>query len=129
MADTIASSGTYTVSINGSTSKYVGDLSLTTLTKTGSNATADVKNITSASAWTPLNTSSLSDMRYMYFSNESTSSIIVASDSAGTKILTVLQPGDSSLIASSGSIATQTLYANVPASTSSSVLYYIVSES
>jgi preprotein translocase subunit SecA len=77
MADTIASSGTFTVSINGSTSKYVGDLTINTLTKTGSNAASEVKNIYSGS-WQPLSTASLTDMRYMYFSNEGTSSIIIA---------------------------------------------------
>jgi len=127
MSDTISSAGSFTVTINGSTSKFVGDLSLTTLNKSGSNAVADVKNITSGS-WQPLNTSSLSDVRYMYFSNEGTSSIIVANSADGQKVLTTLQPNDHSQIAWYANMSGSQLYANVSDPTSGSVLYYILTE-
>lgn len=129
MADQIKSSGTFTVTINGNVASMTGDLTLA-VNKTGSNAVAEVKNITSGS-WQALSTSSLSDVRYMYFSNEGSGSIIVANDAAGTKVISMLRTYDHSQIAWSGSIANTPLYANISAESpgTSSVLYYILAES
>lgn len=126
MSDTIRNSGTFTVTINGTVSSFNGDCTLS-VTKVGSNATADVKNVTSGS-WQALTTASLSDLRYMYFANEGTGSIIIAVDSAGAKPIATLQPNDHAIIPWSASIAAASLYANVPMYTSSSLLYYILTE-
>ncbi len=124
MADYIRNSGTFTVTKLGSVSKYDGDMTIT-ITKVGINATGDTKNIDSAS-WQALATSSLSDMRYAYFKNISSSVIQVARDATGTNIITTLQPYDVSIIAMTGSIEGVPLYAR--SLVSSSVLDYIVTE-
>jgi hypothetical protein len=127
MSDYIRQTGTFTVTINGSISKFDGDCTLSVV-KTGSNAIADVKNIGSASAWTPLNTSSLSDLRYAYFANEGTGTLWIASNSTGTNIISKLDVNDHATIPWSGSIGTIPLYANCPAAGAGSVLYYILAE-
>lgn len=57
--------------------------------------------------WTSIDISELSDFRYGWFYNDTTGSAVVtiASGSAGQNILTKLNPGDASLIAWSGSLA------------------------
>lgn len=127
MSDTITSNGTFTVTIYGSTSKYVGDLSITSIVKSGSNAASEVKNIASGS-WQALATGSLSDIRYMYFSNESTGTLYISTTTSTVGLISVLAPNDHSQIGWSGSVAATPLYATCVMPTSSSVLYYIVSE-
>jgi hypothetical protein len=127
MADTISATGTYTVTINGTTSKYVADNSVT-IQKTGSNAASEVINIGTA-AWTPLNTGSLSDLRYAYFANESTGTIQVTFSQSFLPFTTLL-PNDSTMLALSNSIGAPSgsLWARAISSSGPSILYYIVSE-
>ncbi len=125
MANTIKSSGTFSVQLGSTANSYNGDLTLN-ISGTGSNAVSEVKDIPSGS-FTALNTSSLSDIKYMYFSNENTGSIQVAIDTAFTKVLTTLEPNDDAKIAWSGSIASSTLYAR-GTNMSGSQLYYILVE-
>lgn len=125
MADTIKSSGTFTVTINGSVSKYDGDCTLS-VSRSGSNAVSEVKTVDSAS-WQALSTGSLSDVRYMYFANESTGTLAISTSGSGVPIITTLLPNDHSIIAWSGSIGSTTLYAKCVVSASSN-LYYILSE-
>jgi hypothetical protein len=129
MAATITSVGTFSVGIEGSAiSKYVGDCSIS-ITKTGSAVVSNIQTMHSQSGWTPLVTSSLDNLRYGYFSNEGTASVQIASDSAGSKVITTLSPNDHSVIAFDiANIAQGTLFANVPEATSGSVLLYILTD-
>jgi hypothetical protein len=118
----ILNSGTFTITTPSGQS-WKGD-STVTVAQSGSNSVAVIQNI-SISAWSGLDTGSLSDVRYMHFDNVSTGSIKVATDSAGTNVITELAPNDVSVIAyASGSLPT--LYAK--AFNSASVLQYILAE-
>lgn len=98
---------------------------------TGSNSIQIFADIATTS-WQPLYTASLTDLRYAAFYNygDSTANagiIEVASDSAGTKLMSILQPGDSAVIPWSASIGAATLYAK--AFNNSSSLAYQLAES
>lgn len=78
---------------------------------TGSNGIGISVTIATGGSWQSIDVSELSDFRYGWFYNDTTGSsiITVATGSAGQNILCKLQPGDTSLVSWSGSIAS--LYA------------------
>ena len=126
MANTLTFNGTFTPTFGSL--RPVASIA-TSITLSGSNFIANTLNVTS-SAYTPLATSSLSDLRYAFFANnDATASIIVAFDTSGTKTLTVIPPDESAVIPYSSSIAAASLYAKAVGSTGSVVLDYILLES
>jgi hypothetical protein len=127
MANSIVNNGTVTVTT--STLRLITDTAFN-ITLSGSNAVGTVDNITTQS-YQALNTSSLSDVRYIIASNEDlTGSISIATDSAGTNQISYLAPGDSAVIPWSGSAGSTTLYAKAFKTTaSSSLLQYVICES
>lgn len=127
MANSIVNNGTVTVTT--STLRLITDTAFS-ITLSGSNTVGTVDNITTQS-YQALNTSSLSDIRYIIASNEDlTGSISIATDSAGTNQISYLAPGDSAVIPWSGSAASTTLYAKAfKTAGSSSLLQYVICES
>lgn len=73
-------------------------------------------------SWQALDTSSLSNIRYLWADNISTGSINVATDGAGSNVISRLSPNDNLLIPWSGSL---TLYAQAYIS-ASALQYYAV---
>ncbi len=122
MANTIVSSGTVRLSLNSTT--VTSDVGFN-ITMTGSNYQSEAINVT-GSVWTALNTSSLSDMRWLVASNEGSGSIQISKDSSGTVILATLESQDSCIIPCTGSIASNSLFAK--SIVTSSVLQYFVVE-
>lgn len=122
MANTIVSTGTVRATFSSMT--VTTDIGFTTVL-TGSNMIADTKNI-GISSWEALNTSSLTDLKWIIASNEGTGSIQLARDAAGTNIIAIMEPYDAVVIPWSGSIQSSTLYAK--ATPSQSILQYVVSE-
>lgn len=120
MANTITSNGSVTFNISGM--NVIGNASLVLYT-TGSNLQANVVNIATGT-WQTLATSSLSDIRFMYFQNDGSGSCQIAVDSGGTEVIAILQDGDFAIIPWSGSLG---LWAQ--AFTSSSILTTIFAES
>ncbi len=122
MSNQIISQGSITI---GDVNQIQAAVNLNlTLAMTGSNLTGDAKNIVSASAYTPLDTSSLSDVRYTAFLNSGTASIILAGSSVGGGLNPILRPGDVCIMPFS---ASQQLWANVVTGTVS-LLQYGVAE-
>ncbi len=115
MANTISTTGTFTVNIDGI--NYNGSLS-NTITTSGSNAIGNIINIASGS-WQGLPTSSLSDIRYVHAENKGDEKVLIATDSAGTKLVAILTSGDVALIPWSGS---GQFYANVQSTNASGSL-------
>ena len=127
MANTVALNGSYTLTLDGL--RTVGDMT-GTVYLTGSNSSIQSQDITS-SAYTALNTSSLSDLRMAWFYNDyintgSGSVITVATDNAGAKPICILWPDDAVIIAWSGSTP---LYAKVTSGSKDAVLQYVLNES
>ena len=126
--NSILGSGTFSVRINGTVTKYDGDCSLS-ITLTGSNAASVVQTI-SGSGLQALSTSSLSDFFYGYFWNASGSADIIVY--AGGNQISVLKPDMHSVIAWSGSASTPVpqLSASIGygSATSTADLVYILSE-
>jgi|ERR1017187_3360462 hypothetical protein len=91
--------------------------------QSGSSGTWTTDNFVSG-AWQPLNTSSLSDIRYLVADNVGSGSIKLATDAAGTKQVAWLYPGDNVVIPWSGSTG---LYGQ--AQTVNGMLTYLVVES
>lgn len=120
MANTITTSGTMTATVG--TLRVTGDLSLTR-TISGSNATANIQNI-ALSSWQGLTTSSLADIRYVYVSNEGNGEVRLATDNAGSNIISRMQVDDWLMLPWSGSTG---LYAQ--AYTSASTITTIIMES
>ncbi len=126
MAETIVKTGTFYVTVNGTTTRWTGDSSVT-YTKTGSNATADVKDLP-VGVWVALNTSSLSNLYWGFFDNISTGSIAIANTTSSMPMFTI-SPGNTSDInfgCSTIGSPSGSLWAK--ATDSASVLSYIVSE-
>ena len=121
--DTLKIFGKFSIK-DGTTSKIDGDCTVN-YSKTGSNSISYTRLINSSS-YQALTTSSLNDVRYMYFANTSTGSMTIYKDGAGANTLTTLQPEDHSVIAWSSSIGNCPLWAR--ANNSSSILYYILTE-
>lgn len=122
-----------TFTINGSATlvldatRAVGNMAKT-VTLVGSNAGFKSANIT-ASGWTGLDTSSLSDLRYSWFyNNDLTASIVIASGSNGEHVVTMLYPGDTAVMPWSASLPQ--LYAKAfGVTTNQVVVQYILVES
>ena len=93
---------------------------------TGSNWVAKATDI-GTSSWVGLDTSSLADLRYFAADNIGSGNIQIATDSAGTKIISILQPNDNCIIPWSGSVSTSTLFAK--AFITGSTLAYMALES
>ena len=104
----------------------LGGNSSVNIALTGNNGIGASQEATTG-AWTQLNTSLLSDLRAAWFYNDTvlTGVITIASGSNGEHVLTVLNPGESSLIAWSGSIGS--LY--VKATGVDSLVQYVLVES
>jgi hypothetical protein len=119
MANTISTTGTLTTVMGAL--RVTGDLTLSK-TLSGSNVTANVQNI-ALSSWQGLDTSSLSDVRYAYVSNDGSGSVKLATDGAGANVIAVLQTDDWVFLPWSGSTG---LYAQ--AYTSASVITTIITE-
>jgi len=128
-ANRITSTGTFTiVDADGINDTYVTDLTVD-VTLSGSNRSAERKNIYSASAWTPLVTGSLSDLKGIVGRNEGTASLHIAIGQ-GTTIVQTVPPGMPFLTWFSSSVAAGALYANCTQefSSSASLLNYKVFE-
>lgn len=109
MPNVIYVNGTFSVQ----TAEGTTPLGLSTqVTTTGSNMVQIFTNV-AMSSWQPLVTSSLSDLRYAAFVNygdPAEGTIKVSTDSSGTNVISILAPGDSSVVSWSGSIAASPLY-------------------
>lgn len=126
MANQITSNGTFNI---GDSTSLRGTFNLAVnLTMTGSNLALEAVNISSASAWTPLRTGSLSDLRYAVFVNNGTVPVTIGGSAGGAGIVPVLQPGDFCVVPYSGSTVLP-LYANCLSNTTASLLEYGVAES
>lgn len=104
MANQFILSGASTFNIGNQ--KTVGTLNSTvTVNNSGSGFVSETQNMT-GSAWSPLLTSSLSDVKVGWFYNaDMSSSIMIATGSAGQNVLMVLQPdSDTVSFAWSGSL-------------------------
>jgi hypothetical protein len=121
--DTLKIFGKFSIK-DGNTSKIDGDCTVN-YSKTGSNSVSYTRLIDNAT-YQALTTSSLNDVRYMYFANNGTGSMTIYRDGSGANTLTTLQPNDHSVIAWSGSIGGCPLWAK--AHNSASILYYIITE-
>ena len=100
MASTFTISGTATATLDDV--RAAGDLTQN-VTLVGGNYMATNQTLTDG-AWTPLLTSSLSDLRFAFFSNyDISSSVSVATGSTGGNTICVLNPYDIALIPWSGS--------------------------
>jgi hypothetical protein len=127
MANTLTVNGTYT--LNASDVRSIGTIAMNN-TLGGDNYVATVQNIT-ASAYQPLSTSSLDNVRSGFFANNDISaSIIVALDNAGTKQVLILSPFDTAVWTYSGSVAAVPLWAKSvnPADGKNAELQYILNE-
>lgn len=123
MANTIRSSGTVTITTNSAT---IRPSIAFDLTMSGSNVVYEAKNV-DTSGYQALSTSSLSDIRVGTFTNTTSGSVVlIARDSGGTNIISVLEYDESAFIPMSGSIGAMTLYAK--ALNSASVLEYALAE-
>jgi hypothetical protein len=117
MANTLSLNGTFTVTI-GNPINVPLSVNITISGSTDLRKTVPI----ALGSWQALDTSSLAVVRYLAGDNISTGSIVIASDSAGTKVIGTLQPGDNILTPWSGSMP---LFAQ--AYNSASVLqYYLV---
>lgn len=110
----------------GDPSSMVGNFNLSvSIPMTGSNLILDAPTIISGS-WQPLKTGSLQNVRYGFFSNQGTSSILIAYTNNGTPVL-ILQPNDDAVMSfSSSATVTQQLWAQ---SSAGSLLQYGLAES
>lgn len=123
------------VIINGTLSIIVGNVRdvgtiATTFSMSGSNYVSTLQDIT-ASAYQALDTSSLSNVKGGYFSNNDVSaSIIVATDSSGTNKVVIVSPLAETTWAYSGSIASVPLWAKSvsPANNQTAELQYMLFE-
>jgi len=98
-----------------------------TINLSGSNTISKDVNVTSS--YSQVNLSELSDFRYGWFYNgndtTNSGSIYIASDLAGTKVISILQVGDSLILPYSGSLS---IYAKTSNPTTASLLQLIVTE-
>jgi hypothetical protein len=123
MANQITSNGTFSI---GDSSGTRGSFNLAlSLTMTGSNLTLDIKNIPSGS-WTPLNTGSISDLRYAVFQNSGEQNIIIGGTN-GAGLQPMLRPGDFFVFPYSGSTVPQ-LFAQGGNNLTQSLLEYGITE-
>lgn len=100
MADNINANGTINYQIDGI--NLNGNTSLLYFV-TSSTMLVNVQTLPTGS-WIPLaTTSSISDIRYTFVSNQGSGSVNVATDSAGTKVAAILQTGDWTFLPNSGS--------------------------
>jgi hypothetical protein len=127
--NTIKSNGSVTVTTPNVTVKQVIFVNYTT---TGSNVIYEAQDIPSGS-WIPLATSSLSDLRYGMFGNNTADAVIAValSASSGYQVITSLNEDEGAAIPFSSSIESANLYARsyVSESMSSALLEYTLVES
>lgn len=125
MANTLIINGAFT--INSDTVRSIGSMQ-TNVELSGQNYVAENLNVTS-SEYRPLQTGSLDNMAYGYFSNpNATGSIIVALDDSGTDKVAVLRPKSEAVWQYSGSIDTVPLYAAAVDTDDEIVFEYILTE-
>jgi hypothetical protein len=102
--NTITSFGQTTFNVGGI--QVIGNVQLN-YTMTGSNMSAGVINVPTG-LWTAMNTSSLTDVKYLFVENVSSASsgakIFVSTTNSMTGLSSVLEIGDWSFISQSGSI-------------------------
>ena len=123
MANTWTLNGS--VTLNSLNSKLVGPINQA-ITINGSNGVWQSQNVTTGS-WIGLDTGSLTDLRYAWFTNtDVSSSILIATGSAGQNQIAIIQPSDDYLLPWSGSLP---LYAKAIGSNGTVVLQYILTES
>ena len=125
MANTISVSGNVGVSSDGLS---INNSVSWNTNMSGSNVTATVQDIALGS-WQALDTTTLGDVRILSATNtkdptQFSSSVILASDNAGAKPISILQAGDSCVIPWSGSLA---VWAR--AYISASTIQYVAAES
>ena len=123
MAYNIICNSTFTVQTS------VGNIPLSvaiSVPLTGSNVVWKTQDLNTA-GWSSLDTSSLSDIRYVAATNLGSGSVQISTNSAGTNVIGILQKNDSTIIPWSGSVAAASFYAK--AFTSASTLAYVLTES
>lgn len=96
--------------LDGGTNSVTLTLDVTT---TGSNGLSTAANV--GTSWGTVDTGSCADIRFIIASNQSTSSVQIATDAAGTKIVSTLWPEDVCVIPWSGSNAFWAKSLNTPA--------------
>lgn len=96
----IVGAPTITQTLEGGSNNITLTMDVTT---TGSNGLSSAINV--GTSWSTVDTGSCADIRFIVASNQSTSSVQVASDAAGSKIVTTLWPEDVAVIPWSGSNA------------------------
>ena len=104
MANNIQASGR--LQFNIGTRQIVGDATYTLYTTSSVASSEDF--YVNVGTFYPLKTGSLSDLRVMYFKNETTTSIppsvcIVSTDNAGSKVVAMLRAGEGGYMPWSGS--------------------------
>jgi|SRR6266567_2510007 len=100
------------IAYNVGNGQKIGDANFTIYTTASYTSAED--RIIPIGSWTPLLTGSLPDIRMMFFDNQTTGSnppavVKIATDNAGSKVISVLTAGDAAINPWSGSTS---LYAN-----------------